>query len=243
MKDGVVSGGGKSVTYGQLVAGQQLTLTIPVERRSDEPVRPHCYGQSADEADQPVHGDRQVVSELRHRGKVTAKEKWVTDVRLPGMLHGRVVHPKTLGSTLDLGGRARQEAVPERAGRSCKGNLVGVVAPTEWEAIGAAQQVATAHEVDGVERAARPHQSAHVAAREGRLENGAGRPRAEDTEGDVATALAGAAKKLSRPTSSRILKHAPIGPTMAVGRRQGGRHRVRPHPQPESAGASRAARA
>src|SRR5436190_13627231 len=30
VKDGVVSGGGKSITYGQLVAGQQLALTIPV---------------------------------------------------------------------------------------------------------------------------------------------------------------------------------------------------------------------
>jgi len=30
VKDGVVSGGGKTVTYGQLVAGQQLTLSIPV---------------------------------------------------------------------------------------------------------------------------------------------------------------------------------------------------------------------
>src|SRR5262249_26448157 len=30
VKDGVVSGGGKSVSYGKLVAGQQLKLTIPV---------------------------------------------------------------------------------------------------------------------------------------------------------------------------------------------------------------------
>src|SRR5579871_4111036 len=31
VKDGVVSGGGKSVTYGDLVKGQQLKLTIPVK--------------------------------------------------------------------------------------------------------------------------------------------------------------------------------------------------------------------
>src|SRR5215475_8947371 len=30
VKDGVVSGGGKSISYGQLVQGQQLKLTIPV---------------------------------------------------------------------------------------------------------------------------------------------------------------------------------------------------------------------
>ena len=31
MKDGVVSGGGKSISYGDLVKGQQLKLTIPVK--------------------------------------------------------------------------------------------------------------------------------------------------------------------------------------------------------------------
>ena len=48
--------------------------------------------------------------------KVSAKEVWVTDVRLPNMLHGRVVHPKTLGSTLVSVGELEQDAVPERAG-------------------------------------------------------------------------------------------------------------------------------
>ena len=35
------------------------------------------------------------------------------------------------------------------------------------------------------------------------------------------------------------MKHAPIGPTIAVGDVQSGRHGVRPHPQPEPAGAAR----
>ncbi len=38
--------------------------------------------------------------------KVAAKETWATDVRLPGMLHARVVHPKTLGSTLVSAGHS-----------------------------------------------------------------------------------------------------------------------------------------
>ena len=66
---------------------------------------------------EPVHDHRQVVREHRHAGEGRrGKEMWVTDVRLPDMLHGRVVHPKTLGSTLVAGGHARQGAVPERAG-------------------------------------------------------------------------------------------------------------------------------
>ena len=73
--------------------------------------------------------------------KVRAKETWVTDVRLPDMLHGRVVHPKTLGSTL-LEVASLNKARYPNTQVVVKGNLVGVVAPTEWEAIGAAQQIA-----------------------------------------------------------------------------------------------------
>ena len=36
VKDGIVSGGGKSMSYGDLVKGQQLKLTIPVSGRSDQ---------------------------------------------------------------------------------------------------------------------------------------------------------------------------------------------------------------
>ena len=75
--------------------------------------------------------------------KVTARETWATDVRLPGMLHARMVHPKTLGSTLVSVGELDKTRFPN-AQVVVKGNLVGVVAPTEWEAIRAAQQVADA---------------------------------------------------------------------------------------------------
>ena len=73
--------------------------------------------------------------------KVAAKETWATDVRLPGMLHARVVHPKTLGSTLVSAGQLDKTKFPNSQ-VIVKGNLVGVVAPTEWEAIQAANQVA-----------------------------------------------------------------------------------------------------
>ena len=74
--------------------------------------------------------------------KVMAKETWVTDVRLPGMLHGRVVHPKTLGSKLVSAGNLDKTRFPNTK-VVVKENLVGVVAPTEWEAIKAAQQLAS----------------------------------------------------------------------------------------------------
>src|SRR6267378_2998340 len=59
------------------------------------------------------------------------------------MLHARMVHPKTLGSALVSVGELDKTRFPN-AQIVVKGNLVGVVAPTEWEAIRASQQVATA---------------------------------------------------------------------------------------------------
>src|SRR2546428_7097505 len=73
--------------------------------------------------------------------KDTATEPWATDIRLPGMLHGRMVHPRTLGSTLISAGQLDKKKFPNSQ-VVVKGNLVGVVAPTEWEAIQASQQVA-----------------------------------------------------------------------------------------------------
>src|SRR5262249_42935996 len=74
--------------------------------------------------------------------KVSAKETWATDVRLPGMLHGRIIHPKTLGSTLLSVGQLDKSKFPNSQ-VVVKGNLVGVIASTEWEAIQASQQVAS----------------------------------------------------------------------------------------------------
>ena len=84
-----------------------------------------------------------------------------------------------------------------------KGNLVGVVAPTEWEAIRAAQQVAGAHEVDGLEGAARQRKLFRVPAEEDADWKTAPVTKSDKSKGDVAPALGAAAKKLSATYSFR----------------------------------------
>src|SRR6202451_668863 len=134
VKNGVVSGGGKSVSYGDLVKGQQLKLTIPVKGDLTS-----IMGLTVD-GDPPLKpvAEYTVIGKSFNNSvtasKVAAKEKWAVDVRLPDMLHGRMVHPKTLGSTLVAAGAVDKTKFPN-AQVIVKGNLVGVVAPTEWEAI------------------------------------------------------------------------------------------------------------
>ena len=215
VKDGIVSGGGKTISYGDLIKNQQLKLTIPVRGdltgimgliiEGNPPMKPV--------SDYTVIGKSFPNSVIA--SKVAAKEQWATDVRLPGMLHARVVHPKTLGSTLVSAGQLDKTKFPNSQ-VIVKGNLVGVVAPTEWEAIQAAEQVATVTkwtEWKGLPGSAKLYDylrkesdwtSAPVA--KGRAD-----------KGDVNPAFAAAHKKLSATYQMSYMKHAPIGPTMAVG--------------------------
>src|SRR6478609_5722443 len=195
VKDGLVSGGGKSISYGDLVKNQQLKLTIPVKGDLTS-----IFGLTI-EGNPPM----KPVSEYTIIGKsfknsvisskVAAKETWATDVRLPGMLHARVVHPKTLGSTLLSAGQLDKSKFPNSR-VIVKGNLVGVVAPTEWEAIQAAQQVADSTkwtEWRGLPGSGKLYEY---------LKNeadwtSAPVEKSKESRGDVATVLASAHKKLS----------------------------------------------
>ncbi len=214
VKDGTVSGGGKNISYGDLVKNQQLKLTIPVKGELTS-----IFGLSV-EGDPPM----KPVSEYTIIGKsfknsiitskVQAKETWATDVRLPGMLHARVVHPKTLGSTLVSAGEIDKSKFPNSR-VIVKGNLVGVVAPTEWEAIQAAEQVASAtkwSDWKGLPGNAKLYQ--HL--RDEADWTSAPVSKSEAVKGDVGPVLSSAQKKLSATYQLSYMKHAPIGPTMAV---------------------------
>src|SRR5271165_3295498 len=214
VKDGIVSGGGKTISYGDLVKGQQLKLTIPVKGDLTS-----IFGLTI-EGDPPM----KPVSEYRVIGKsfknsiisskVAAKETWATDVRLPGMLHARMVHPKTLGSTLVSAGLLDKSKFPNSQ-VIVKGNLVGVVAPTEWEAIQAADQVASGTkwtEWKGLPGNAKLYQ--HL--KEEADWTSAPVAKSDAAKGNVDAVLAAAHKKLSATYQLPYMKHAPIGPTMAV---------------------------
>jgi nicotinate dehydrogenase subunit B len=215
VENGVVSAGGNRVTYGELVRGQQLKLTIPVQGdltsmfgltvTGNPPLKPTSQytiiGKSFANTVTP--------------SKVTAKEQWVTDVRLPNMLHARVVHPKTLGSTLVSAGTI-DKAKFANAQVVVKGNLVGVVAPTEWEAIKASQAVAA--DTKWTEWKGLPgHTRLHTWLREKADWKSTQVSKSDKNKGDAGAALQSAATTFTASYELPYMKHAPIGPTVAVG--------------------------
>ncbi len=212
--NGTFSSGDKKITYGDLVKNQQLKLTIPVKGdlfsiegltvEGNPPMKPVAEYTSIGQS----------IPNPNIAKKVTAKETWITDLRLPGMLHARVIHPKTLGSTLISAAQPDKTKFPNTQ-LIVKGNLVAVVAPTEWEAIQASQQVAEAtHWTDWkglpVQSNLFKHLRENCDWKSTPIQNG------ETNKGDAPKTIAAASKKLSLTYEMPYMKHVPIGPTIAV---------------------------
>src|SRR5258708_6429886 len=143
--------------------------------------------------------------------KITGKTQWTCDVTLPGMLHARMVRPATLGSTLISVGALDKKLFPTAEVVS-KGNLVAVVSPNEWEAIRAAQSVATSTKwtdwsgfsgSEDLTKALRAYKWGAPSESRGKAT-------------DVIAALAAAPKTITATYGQHYARHAPIGPLYAV---------------------------
>ena len=71
---------------------------------------------------------------------VTGQLEFVHNVRVPGMLHGRVVRPPTVGATLARVDEGSVRAMPGVVKVVVKNNFVGVVAEKPWQAMQAADE-------------------------------------------------------------------------------------------------------
>jgi len=220
--DGVVTGGGKNITYGELVQGQHLELKIPIEGALPKPDPKGEVGMTSLDGltvkgDPPMKApkDFKVIGTSFPAGhipdKVTGKAKWSCDVSLPGMLHARMIRPATMGSTLVSEGTLDKKQFPT-AQVVRKGNLLAVVSPNEWEAVQAAQSVADSTKwsewsglpgSENLTKSIRAHKWV----------------KASDSKGKAAetkAALQAANKKISATYEQGFTRHAPIGPFLAV---------------------------
>jgi CO/xanthine dehydrogenase Mo-binding subunit len=112
---GQISGGGRTVGFGDLVTGRQLTGAVP----ADAAVMPRRAWKARGTAAKKVDGRR----------FVTGEHRYTPDLTRPGMLHGRVLRPAgytgTLASLDDTAARAMDGVTVVR-----DGNFAGVVAPS-----------------------------------------------------------------------------------------------------------------
>ncbi len=223
VSSGVVTGGGNSVTYGQLLGGKAFNTTIPEAYHLNQSLMPGFNGSAGLLSGAPgtkppsqykLVGKR--VPRIDVPPKVTGAYTYVHNVRLPGMLHGRVVLPpgqRSYGSGAPVLSVDETSIGPIPAARVVRrGNFVAVVAPREWDAIRAAEQL----KVTWAEPPTLPgdgnlptHMRAQDAAGQATVR------RTVDT-GDVDAALSSSAHVVSREYFFPYNAHVPIGPACAV---------------------------
>jgi CO/xanthine dehydrogenase Mo-binding subunit len=117
----------KKVTYGQLVGGKKFSLTLDPKAKRKPPSEWTVLGTPAQRPDIP---------EI-----VTGQFEFVHNVRLPGMLHGRVVRPPAAGATVIGVDESSVAGMPGLVKVVVKKNFVGVVAEKPWQAMQVADKL------------------------------------------------------------------------------------------------------
>jgi CO/xanthine dehydrogenase Mo-binding subunit len=149
VKGGVVSGGGKTVTYGDLIGDKLFNVKIPAFSAAGNATTP-AQAVAGSPGTKPV-SQYTIVGTSPPRidipDKVTGKMTYVHNIRVPGMLHGRVVMPRGQGAYGD-GTAPKVLSVDENSIKHIAGakvvrfaDFVGVVAEHEYSAIQAAAQL------------------------------------------------------------------------------------------------------
>jgi CO/xanthine dehydrogenase Mo-binding subunit len=121
--DGVVSGGGKKVSYGELIGGKNFAITLdpkqPVKEKAPKDYK--VVGKSQARVDIP--------------DKIMGRFTYMQDFKVPGMLHGRVVRPPAIGAKLENVDDGAVKKIPGIVKVVREGNFLAIVASNEWDAI------------------------------------------------------------------------------------------------------------
>ena len=129
----------KKVTYGQLIGGKFLNVTLQWNGKIGNPLAFDSKTPLKRPADYKVVGTSPKRRDVR--AKVFAQPAtYVTDIRLPGMLHARVIRPPVAGAVAQSVDESSIKNIPG-AQVVQKGGYIAVVAPKEWNAIRAQQQL------------------------------------------------------------------------------------------------------
>ena len=203
IEDGLIRGqDNRSVSYGELISDDTIRLELSDDVVVKDVSTHTIVGQSVPRVDLPA--------------KATGELVYVHDMRLPGMLHGRVVRPPYagvdagpfVGTSLIAVDEASVRDTPGLVAVVRIGDFVGVVAEREENAIKAAARLKvswrpmpTLPDLGELATALRANPST---------------PRTLIDKGDVDGAIAAAAKPMARTYVWPYQMHGSIGPSCAV---------------------------
>jgi CO/xanthine dehydrogenase Mo-binding subunit len=213
----VAGAAGKSITYGELVGDKRLDVTIGASGKTfgmkvapdaklKDPSKYTVIGTSVQRKDIP--------------GKVTGAFTYLQDVKVPGMLHGRVVRPYGIQSRLLSVDETGLKDIPGFVQVVRVGNFLGVLAETEWGAIQAAQRLGSKLDrkgpADGLAKWSDWNGLAATDEVWDAVRKGPQKTRSIASHGDVDGALKAAAHTFKATYLTPFETHGSIGPECAI---------------------------
>ena len=207
----------RAITYGKLVDGKRINVEIGASGEGfDLKVAPQV--RTKDPSTYGVVGRPLPRKDIP--GKVMAQFTYVQDVRVEGMLHGRVVRPYGVGATLLSVDERGLKEIPGFVQLVRRENFLGVVAETEWAAIQAADRLGSNLNPAGPQAGQAKWSQWNGLPRMAELWETVRKTVAHDTsvanEGSTATAFANASRTLQATYLTPFQMHGSIGPSCAV---------------------------
>ncbi|MGA9508430.1 MAG: molybdopterin cofactor-binding domain-containing protein [Candidatus Sulfotelmatobacter sp.] len=128
VENGIVGAkSGQHVSYGELIGGKHFNIALSPTAKRISPSRWKVLGKP--------------VPSLDRVALMSGTFEFVHNVRVPGMVHGRVVRPPETGATLANVDEKSVQHVPGLIKVVVRNNFVGVVAEKQWQAAQAAKDL------------------------------------------------------------------------------------------------------
>jgi len=210
VNDGVVtsrSNAAKKTSYAELIGGQYFNVKLDWNKE----IGNRLFAKGKAKPKKP--SEHKIVGKdiLRHDValKVFSEAPYVTDMKVPGMLHGRIIRPPSVGVVPTAVDAASIKDIPG-AKIVREKDMIGVVAEKEWYAIKAARQLKVSW---SDAKPAFPNQAGLY----DHIRNAPVAKRAiEKKNGDVDAALKSAAKVVEAEYEWPYQSHASMGPGCAL---------------------------
>jgi CO/xanthine dehydrogenase Mo-binding subunit len=207
--DGVISVVGdpaKKISYAEMIGGGYFHSQIGWNKQYGNPLALTSPAKPKSYKDYKLVGTSPLRPDVE--GKVFGTKPWVQDIRVEGMLHGRMIRPPIAGASVVSVDESSIASIPG-AKLVRKGDFIGVVAPREWDAIKASKvlKVTWSQVPDPFVDQAQIYD--HI--RKAPVTKGD-----KQEKGDIAGAFAKAAKIVEAEYEWPFQSHASMGPGCAV---------------------------
>ena len=210
VNDGVVSAVDdktKSISYAQLIGGQYFNVQLDWNKQYGNALYAPGKAQPKNPSEHKIVG--QPIKREDIAPKVFCQEDFVTDIKVPGMMHGRMIRPAVAGAVPVKVDDSAIKNIPGAKVVWEKGFL-GVVADREWDAIQAAEKlkVEWSNQQPPFPEQASLHDYIRKASVRKRM--------VEQENGDVDAAFKTAAKVIEADYEWPFQSHASMGPACSL---------------------------